>query len=394
MARRGPNEGSFRERRPGLWEARLTLGHDGRGRRLSRSFYGRTRAEVRAKLDEAHRAHAQGLPLPAERLTVGAYLEGWLVAVRPTIRPTTYVSYAGHVRRHIAPTLGRISLARLTPQDVRRLLAARLAAGLSARTVEYIHAVLRRALGGALRDGLVARNVATLVDPPRVRRHEIRPLTPDEARHFLEAIRGDRLEALYTVALACGLRQGEALGLRWEDVDVDAGTLTVRTTLQQLPRDLRPDGGRRGTRYALAEPKTARSRRTVILPGVVVAALREHRRRQRVERLVAGHRWRGEDWRLVFTTTIGTPLDSRNVTTGFQRVLAREGLPRQRFHDLRHACATLLLAQGVDPRTIMETLGHSTIGMTMNVYAHVLPALQRDAADRMDALLRPLSGAS
>lgn len=388
MARRGAQEGSIYRRADGLWVGAVHLGYrDGKRRR--KTIYGKTQREVRGKVTAALRAHEQGIPLPSDRLTVAAFLDGWLVTVRPTIRPSTFVSYQGHVRMHLVPALGRIALARLSPVEIRALMAAKLAAGLSPRTVQYIHAVLRRALGQALRDGLVARNVAALVEPPRVRRPEVRPLSPDQARTLLNAVAGDRLEALYTVALALGLRQGEALGLRWQDVDLDTGALRVRVSLQPLPRDLRPEGAPRGSRLVLVEPKTARSRRTVTMPAVVVSALRQHRIGQLQERLLAGSRWR--EWGLVFTTTIGTPLEARNVSHRFHAILAAAGLPRIRFHDLRHSAATLMLAQGVSPRVVMETLGHSTIGMTMNVYAHVIPALQQDAADRMDAILRPVS---
>jgi integrase len=206
----------------------------------------------------------------------------------------------------------------------------------------------------------------------------VSPLSPDEARCFLEAIRGDRLEALYLVALGAGLRQGEILGLAWADVDLEHATLTVRNALQRV------DG-----RLVLVEPKSVTSRRVVALPIIVVDALRAHRTRQREDRLLAGWRWQDDPRGLVFTTTIGTPMDGIAVTRRFQALLAGAGLPRQRFHDLRHACASLLLAQGVAPRVVMETLGHSQISLTLNTYSHVIPALGREAANRMDEMLRP-----
>ena len=386
MGRRGRHEGTIIQRSDGRWEAKLTIAGSG-GRRLRKSFYGKTRAAVAERLTRALRDQQQGLPVRAdERQATGAFLEGWLATIRPTVRPTTFVSYEGHVRRHLRPALERVPLAKLTPQHVRELLAAKLEAGLSPRTVQYVQAVLRAALNQALRDGLVARNVAMLVSGPRVRRHEIQPLGPEEARRLLDAARGDRLEALYTVATMLGLRQGEALGLRWSDVDLEAGTLRVTRTLQRIPKMLRGDDDRgRGTRYVLAEPKTSGSRRTVVMPRTVAAALTAHRIRQIEERLAAGPAWQ-PSWDLVFATSIGTPLDARNVTKGFQALVSRAGLPRLRFHDLRHSAATLLLAQGIPPRVIMETLGHSQISMTMNLYAHVLPTLQREAADRMDEL--------
>ena len=230
-------------------------------------------------------------------------------------------------------------------------------------------------MGQANRWGLVARNVAKLVDPPRQVRHEIQPLSVDEARVLLDAAQTDRLGALYSVALAMGLRQGEALGLRWRDVDLDLGMLQVTYQLQRINGEAK-----------LVEPKTRLSRRSLALPATILLALREHRQRQLEERLLAGRRW--VESGLVFTSTIGTPLDGTNVTKSFQRLLARAGLPKRRFHDLRHSCATLLLVQNVAPRVVMEVLGHSQISLTMNTYSHVLPTLKREAADQMDALLR------
>lgn len=375
MARRGPNEGNIYQRADGRWEARLHLGYEA-GRRRRKSFYGHTRREVQEQLTRALRDVQEGLPVATdERQTVEDYLRRWLVgAVRPSVRPRTYTTYEMYARIHLIPELGRIPLVKLTPQHVQSLLNAKLTGGLAPRSVHHLRAILRRALNQALRWGLVPRNVASLVDPPRVPRYEVRPMTPEQARDFLDAVRGDRLEALYTVALALGLRQGEALGLRWDDIELDAGTLKVRHALQRV-----------GGRLQLVEPKTRLSRRTIALPPIVVGALRAHRARQLQERLWAGSRWHEENY--VFATGIGTALDGTNVTHRLQTLLVAAGLPRQRFHDLRHACASLLLAQGVHPRVVMETLGHSQISLTMNTYSHVIPALQREAADRMEEVL-------
>jgi integrase len=260
------------------------------------------------------------------------------------------------------------------PQAVQALLNAKLASGLSPRSVAIIHSVLRTALGQAVQWDLVPRNVATVVQPPRTPRAEITPLTPTQARVFLDAVRGDRLEALYSVGVALGLRQGEILGMRWEDVDLETGIVRVAQALQRV------DG-----RFVFVEPKSQHSRRTVPMPETVARSIRIHRSRQLEERLAAGARW--QESNLVFTTPVGTPLDSRNVTRRFQATLERAGLPRLRFHDLRHTAASLMLAQGVSARAVMETLGHSQIGLTMDTYSHVLPSLRRDAADRMEAIL-------
>jgi integrase len=205
-------------------------------------------------------------------------------------------------------------------------------------------------------------------------RPEVQVLTPEQAGTFLKAIKEDRLQALYMAALSLGLRQGEALGLRWQDVDIDQRTLRINHALQRVDGEVR-----------LVEPKTIRSRRTLPLPESVIQSLRSHRVRQKEERLKAGEHW--QEGGFVFTTTIGTPLDPRNVLREYHAALKRTGLPRFRFHDLRHSCASLLLAQGVQPRTVMEILGHSQISLTMNTYAHVMPSMMRDAADAMDKAL-------
>jgi integrase len=285
------------------------------------------------------------------------------------------------------PGLGRIPLQQLAPAHVRSFLRAKAeepgfrGRPLSDRTVQYIHAVLRRALERARKDELVIRNVASLVDPPRVRRAEVQPLTVEQAALLLDAVRDDRLFALYAVALGVGLRRGEGLGLRWSDIDFDNDTLCVAVSLQRLDGEL-----------LLTEPKTARSKRTIPLPGACIEALAEHRQRQKEEEAAAPV-WLN-DWNLVFTTTIGTPLDPQNVLHHFQAVCQKIGLRRLRFHDLRHTCASLLLAQGVDARVIMDTLGHSVIGTTLNLYTHVMPATQRDAARKMDSLFRRSLGYS
>jgi integrase len=344
---------------------------------VRRSLLGRTRAAVRDRLRDALAAESAGTPVPDDRLTVEAFLATWLAdIVAPRLRPSTHRSYACVVRVHLVPGLGHHALARLTPQDVQRFLNGVAAAGRSPRTVAICRAVLRQALGQAERWGLVTRNAARLAVPPRVPRRPVVPFDPDQARRFLRAIEGDRLEALYVVALSVGLRQGELLGLSWADVDLERGTVRVRQALQRVDGVL-----------VLVEPKSATSHREVALPELARAALRAHRARTRVDRLAMGARWRDDPRDLVFTSTIGTPLDGITVTRRFQRILRDAGLPHQRFHDLRHACASLLLVQGVAPRVVMEQLGHSQIALTLGTYSHVIPALGRDAATRMDELL-------
>ncbi len=368
--RRGHGDGTIRHRPDGLWEARLSLPN---GKR--KSVYGKTRRDVQDKLKAAQRDLDAGLDVGAAKQTVGVFLTGWLTDVaEPSLRPSTLKSYQSYVRLHIIPAIGHHRLDKLTPQHVQAMLRTMTAKGLAPRSVQYARAILRRALGHAVKWSLVGRNVATLVDPPRSVRKPVQPLDAAQVRHFLAVTRDDRLGPLFHVAIATGLRQGELFGLRWQDVDLASGTLTVRHALQRI----------NGTRM-LVEPKTDLSRRTVTLPASAVAALRVQRTRQLEARLLAGARWQDEGF--VFTSTIGTPLEPSNVVAHLHRLLADAGLPRQRFHDLRHCAASLLLAAGVAPRTIMGILGHSQISLTMNTYAHLSPALERDAAARLDALI-------
>lgn len=374
MSRRGPNEGTIYQRQDGRWTAGVTVGYGG-SRRIRKFVTGRSRREVAEKLEALLKARRENLPIPDQRQKLGPFLRHWLDEVaRPTLRASTYDSYDDIVRLHLIPDLGRISVAKLAAPDVQRFLNAKLASGLSPRRVQYLHAVLRRALVTAERWGIASRNVAKLVDPPRVPRHEIKPLTPVQARQLIDAAAGDRLQALYVTALATGLRQGELLALRWDDVDLEERQVRVRHTLARVNGTL-----------VLLEPKTERSRRTVILPDVVVTALRAHRTRQRMERLVAGSRW--ADSGHVFATTIGTPIEAAAVTRAFHRALARADLPHNRFHDLRHAAATFLLAQGFGLEDVKNLLGHSSIVLTSNTYGHVLAERQEQIATGMDALL-------
>ena len=374
MTRRGPNEGSIYQRQDGRWEGAVHMGYEN-GRRVRKFVIGRTRAEVAAKLGPILKARDERRPVPDQRVKLAPFLRQWLDEVaKPTVRYSTYQTYDDIVTRHLIPGLGRVPIAKLTPLDVQTLLNAKLAAGLSAKRVLHIRAVLRRALVTAERWGLVSRNVARMVDPPRVPHYEIRPITPDEAHKLLKTSVDDRLHALYATALATGLRQGELLGLLWEDVDLETRRLSVRHALARVQGKL-----------VLLEPKTERSRRTLVLPEIAVSALRGHRTRQRMDRLVAGSRWQETGY--VFTALHGLPLDAATVTRAFQAALTRAGLPHCRFHDLRHTAATFLLAQGFTLEDVKNLLGHSTVTLTSNTYGHILEQRQQQVAAGMDAIL-------
>jgi len=373
--RRGHGEGSiyYRQDRE-CWCAMVDLGYQD-GKRKRKSIFGKTRKEVAEKLKVVLRDQQQGLLVAAERQTVEQFLTRWLAeVVEGKTRPRTHQSYKDIARLHIIPTLGKLQLSKVTPEDVQRLMNRKLAAGLSPRSVQYIRAVLRMALAQALKWGSVARNVATLVDPPKAESAPVTVLSPDQARTFLNAARGDRYEALYRVAVSLGLRRGEVLGLRWQHVDLERGVLRVAASLQKLP----------GKAPTLVAPKTKNSRRALPLPAALISALQAHRARQVEEQRCAGTRW--QEYGLVFPTSIGTPINPPNLVRAFHALLERAELPHMRFHDLRHSCATLLAEQHVPERIAMEILGHSDIRVTQNIYTHVFDHAKRQASDAMDRL--------
>lgn len=393
--RRGSGEGSvFQRKADARWVGQLDLGVGPDGKRKRRTIYGGTQREVIAAMRDLRRQHDAGLPVAADRQTVEQFLERWLEQdVRPTKAPRTFASYAETVRVHIIPEIGKRQLAKLTPADVQGLMIKKATAPrsgsdqpLSASTVSYIRTVLRIALGRAEKWGLVGRNVATLVDPPRKTRTEIKPLDPAQARTLLRTVQGDRLEALYRVAIATGLRLGEALALRWSDIDLQSGTLRVARTLQRVPHEDRANL-ERGARSRLIykEPKTESGRRTIPLPAHLVIAMEAHRDRQDTERERAGVRWLDEG--LVFATPLGGPLEPSGVLKRLKEHLATAGLPSQRFHDLRHCAASLLLAQNIPPQVVSKILGHAQLATTADLYQHVYPAAHRDAMSAMDRVL-------
>lgn len=387
--KRGNNEGSIYEDADGRWRASVHIGWANR-KRVRKLLSGKTRAEVAKKLTEALSNRQNGIAPVAERQTIEQYLNHWLEHVAgKQVRPKTLRTYKDIVEQHLIPALGNVPLQKLSVQKVREFMTAKLsqqmdseaAATFSPRTVKHMRDTLRAALNVAVRDGVLLRNPAALASPPReTAKHEPMILDPDQARAFVKAIEGTRFEALFAVTLALGLREGEILGLRWQDVDLERGTLTVRYQLQRIEKKL-----------TLTEPKTARSCRMLALPAIAVKALRAHQMRQERDRQFAGKRW--QETGMVFTTSIGTMLDARNMLRDFYGITRKpdSGLQKLRFHDLRHSAATLLLMQGAHPRVVMDLLGHSSIALTMNTYSHVIPAMQREAANQMDAIFNPVA---
>jgi integrase len=376
VARRANGEGSIFRRKDGTWSAELSY-RDHYGTLRRRTVYGKTQAEVRAKFRDARERIESGAPVKDASMTVAAWLEDWITKslAASDRKQATKDLYATLARTHLVPTVGTIPLGQLRPSDVEALVVTKRDAGLSASTIRTIYTVLRSALDIAARDGLIRSNPAAAVRRPGVERKDAPHLTADQAQVLLEAINGDRLESLFRVMLATGLRRGEALGLHWSDVDLDAALLRVRWTLSRTSRGLKLD-----------KPKTDRSRRTVPLPRSAVEALRAHRERQDDERRAAADAW--TDGGLVFTTEIGTPLEPRNVLRWFEVLVERAGLHGVTLHTLRHSAASFLLAAGTHTKVVQEHLGHSSYAITADIYSHVGPAQQREAADRLDEALR------
>jgi integrase len=275
--------------------------------------------------------------------------------------------------------LGKIKLDKLSPQHIQQLYSKKLEEGLSTNTVLVIHGMLHKALKSAMRWGILGQNVCDRVDVPREVPYEIHPLTVEQAQRFLEAIRWYTNEALFILAITTGMRRGEIAGLKWHDIDMEHATLHVQRALTRMPTTM-------GGGYQEAEPKTEKSRRTIVLPDFALDALRNHGERQSEIKRKAGEFWQEHDY--VFCTPLGTHIHpGHDILEEFKKLLKKVDLPDIRFHDLRHSAATMLLGMGVHPKIVQERLGHHDIGTTMNIYSHVLPSMQEGAMKQLNTLL-------
>ncbi|MCC6269626.1 MAG: site-specific integrase [Dehalococcoidia bacterium] len=339
---------------------------------VSRSFSAKTKTEALKKMRDAQRRAEDNLPVPSERLTVAAYVESWLNGKRATLAPESIRRYEGRIAR-LLPHIGKTKLAKLQPADLRDAYAA-IGAEVSTTTVQLSHGVLHTALKDAEREGMVARNVAGLVTPPRRDTKEYKALRADDARALLAAAQGEPLEAFWTLAITTGLRLGEMQALQWGDVDMDRRRLQVRRTLAVDGKPI----------FSATSTKKNHNR-TVWLAQAAVDALEAHKARQERQRVGGGDAW--AEHGLVFTTATGNPLDGRNLRgRAFPKLLAKAGLPAMRIHDLRHSAASMLLAEGVPVKVVSEMLGHADVSTTLRIYAHVLEGAQEQAASYMDRL--------
>jgi integrase len=343
-----------------------------------KTIYGKKRQDVADKLAKALSDRVDGIVVDDKNLTVGEYLDRWLSdAVRGTVRESTYSRDKYLATNHVKPSIGRVKLKNVNALHIQGLYRERLDSGLSPSTVQKIHHVLHKGLRQAVRWNLIPRNPADDVKSPTPAPKEMHPLSASEARRLLDAVQGDRLEVLYVLAVHTGMRRGELLGLKWDDVDLENASVRVRRTLTRIDN---------GCRLALGPPKNNKSRRTVRLTQRAVESLRSHLERQLAEIEALGDLYK--DQGLVFTTEAGTPINPSNLRQrSFAPLLKRAELPQITFHDLRHTCASLLFQRNVHPKFVQELLGHASVAITLDTYSHMLPGMGSEAADAMGEAL-------
>lgn len=374
--RRGNHEGSIYQRSAdGLWCGVALLGYDVRGRMIRKTVTAKSRAEVTRKLAQLRRQVDAGKVSTVKTPTLSDLMSRWFETVLSReVARSTYDNYGTIVKYHVLPVLGRRKVTDITVADVDRLLALKLGAGLSASTVHRIRALISQCLDQGVRWGDVPTNVARLSRPPKMVRPEGRTLTREQAQQLLETLKEHRHESLYLLMLSTGMRRGEALGLRWEDLNLENGVVRIK-------RNLKREGGR----IVTADTKTLKSRRAVNVPSPVLEALQKNRDLQERERAELGEAWVESGF--IFTTSIGTPIDPRNLYREFSQICERAGLGHWHPHELRHSAASLMLASGVKLQVVSEVLGHSSIRMTADVYGHILDPDRQHAASAMSEVL-------
>lgn len=369
------------------WEARYTTGVDpGTGKQIQRSITGKTQKEVAQKLKAATAAIDAGTYIAPSKMTVGEWLDNWAAEYLGGVKPFTVVSYEGQIKNHIKPALGAVSLEALNTHTIQGFYN-RLGKphgetpGLSAKSVKNVHGVLHKALQQAVAVGYIRFNPTDSCVLPRAQRAEIKPLDENQSKAFLSAIKGHPFEDLFTITLFTGMREGEALGLTWDCVDFDRGTITISKQLQREKK--------KGGRYIFAPLKNDKAR-TVTLAPWVMSLLRSHRAHQNEARLKAGPLW--EDSSLVFTNELGHHLAIHTVYKKFKDVVASIGCPDARFHDLRHSYAVAAIRSGDDIKTVQGNLGHATAAFTLDVYGHVTDQMKQESAARMEGYIKDVLG--
>lgn len=370
MAKRGNGAGSvYRQKSTGKWAGCITLDT---GKR--KYFYGKTQKEVQDKINEALYEQQRGTLATGSNVTMQDYLDSWLEDThKPTVRLSTYLNYRKLLNNYLIPGLGKVILQKLTAPRVQAFYSKKLQEGLSPKTVTNIHGVLHKALDNAVKWNILARNVCDAVTPPRIPRQELTFLTQEQAQTLLREVKAHKLEALLTLAITTGMRRGELLALRWQDINFDQRTIQVKRSVSY----------HQVYGYVESEPKTARSRREILLPAFVIEVLLRHQKQQAEQQHEAGSTWVNKG--LVFANPWGDYYSPSTMVKAFGRFLASIGLPHMRFHDLRHSAATILLTMKVHPKVVQEILGHSQITTTMDIYSHAMPSMQSDATEQWES---------
>lgn len=369
------------------WEARVTVGYDpGNGKQIQRSFSGKTQKEVREKMQAAAVEITDGTYFEPSKLTLGAWLDIWASEYLVSVKPRTVETYTAAIKNHIKPALGAVKLSALSAIDIQKFYnAARKVTGepLSPKTLKNIHGTLHKALEKAVSLGYIRFNPADRPELPKVEKQEIKPLDTEQTRAFLAAIKGHQFETVYTVTLFTGLREGEILGLSWDCIDFERGTVTIKQQLQIVSGT--------GGEYRLVPTKTSKWR--VLSPAPAVMALLKHQKAEQARlRLAAGSAW-DNPLNLVFTNALGHNLSKNTVYKTFKRIAAEVGIPDARFHDLRHSYAVAALRCGDDIKTVQGNLGHHTAAFTLDTYAHVTEEMKRDSAERMERYMEQFRNA-
>lgn len=363
------------------WEARYTTGYDpGTGKQIQRSITGKTQKEVSQKLKAATAAIDEGTYSAPNKMTVGQWLDIWVCEYLGGVKPRTVDNYKGVANHRIKPGLGAIKLNALTPHTVQNYYNGLTKEGLAPKTVKNIHGILHKALQQAVSNGYIKTNPADACILPRPVRRELKPLDEDMISAFLQAIQGHQFADLFTVTLFTGMREGEALGLLWDCVDLTKGTLTIDKQLQLI----RGSGGQ----YQMAPTKNSKGR-TISLAPSVVKILRNIKRQQLENRLRYGECW--ADTGFVFTDDLGNHLSASSVYKAFKRVMVEIGSPETRFHDLRHSYAVAAIKSGDDIKTVQENLGHATAAFTLDVYGHITEKMKQDSAARMEQFIKAVN---
>lgn len=363
------------------WEARYTSGYDpGTGKQIQRSITGKTQKEVAKKLKEATTAIDTGTYTAPSKMTVGQWLDIWTEEYLGGVKPRTVDNYKGVVKSRIKPGLGAVKLEALTPHTIQSYYNGLTKEGLAPKTVKNIHGILHKALQQAVSSSYIRTNPADSCILPRPVRKELKPLDEDMITAFLKAVQGHQFGELFTITLFTGMREGEALGLLWDCVDLDKGTITIDKQLQLIR-------GSRG-QYQMVPTKNSKGR-TISIAPYVVTTLRQVKRKQLENRLQYGQCW--EDSGFVFTDDLGHHLSASSVYKSFKRVMEDIGSPETRFHDLRHSYAVASIKSGDDIKTVQENLGHATAAFTLDVYGHVTEKMKQESAARMEQFIKAVN---